>query len=269
MKIAIVTGPTRGIGREITFGLARHGFHVVAAGRSPKRLTELADQVHARGGSAESLVLDLASLTETETAARTFTASGRGVDLLVNNAGIGPTIRGVTEDGFEVHFGVNHLGHFSFTHHLGPSLHNGARIVQVVSSLHNVEGITFERLRKRTRGTGVTEYAVSKLANILFVRELARRHPEWNAYAAHPGFTDTAIIPWYVKPFVSRRLISPKEGAITPLWCATDAGLADESGAYYAGMQKRDPLPPARDDRLAEELWDRSELWCGIRPRHG
>lgn len=269
MKIAIVTGPTRGIGREISLGLAREGFHVVAAGRSRKRLVELVDQIEGEGGTGEPLDLDLASLAASEAAAREFVSGGRVVDVLVNNAGVGPAIRGLTEDGFDVRFGVNHLGHFNFTHHLGPSFRGGTRIVQVASSLHNAEGIDFEAVRKKARGTGVAQYAVSKLANILFVRELARRRPDLNAYAAHPGFTDTGIIPWYVKPFVSRRLIPPKEGASTPLWCATDTTLAGESGGYYARMERKSPLPTARDDRLAVELWDRSEIWCGIAPSHG
>jgi NAD(P)-dependent dehydrogenase (short-subunit alcohol dehydrogenase family) len=269
MEIAIVTGPTRGIGREISLGLAREGFHVVAAGRSQKRLEELVDQIKGQGGSSESLPLDLASLAATEASARDFVASGRVVDVLVNNAGIGPTTRGVTRDGFEAHFGVNHLGHFGFTHHLNQSFRPGTRIVQVVSSMHNVDYIDFDAMRRRTRGTGITEYAVSKLANILFVRELARRRPSWNAYAAHPGFTDTGIIPWYVRPFVSRRLISPREGALTPLMCATDPGLTGESGGYYARMKRGSPWPVAENDRLAAELWDRSEIWCGVAPRRG
>jgi NAD(P)-dependent dehydrogenase (short-subunit alcohol dehydrogenase family) len=269
MKIAIVTGPTRGIGREISLGMAQRGFHVVAAGRSEKRLAQLVAEIDDLGGSGEMLGLDLASLASTRDAARAFAASGRTTDVLVNNAGIGPTSRGLTVEGFEAHFGVNHLGHFSFTHHLGPTFREGTRIVQVVSALHNVEGIDFGRLTRRTWGTGVSEYAVSKLANILFVRELARRRPRLRAYAAHPGFADTGIIPWFVKPFVSRRLISAEEGAATPLWCATDAGLAGESGRYYARMERRDPRPVAQDDLLASELWERSEIWCGISPRHG
>jgi NAD(P)-dependent dehydrogenase (short-subunit alcohol dehydrogenase family) len=131
-----------------------------------------------------------------------------------------------------------------------------------------VQGIDFTRVTRPSRSLfGLDDYAVSKLANILFVFELARRQPAERAYAVHPGFVDTAIIPRYAKPFLRRSLISPEQGASTVVWCATDPGLADESGHYYREMRRIEPSPAAVDRGLAAELWARSEAWCGVTPQ--
>ena len=189
MKVAMVTGPNAGIGLEITRSLAKQDYHVVAAGRSEERIGPVVAEVEASGGSVEFLHLDLASLESARTAAKTFEQSGRTLDVLVNNAGIGVNRRGLTVDGFEVHFGINHLGHFMLTHHLRRAFQPGTRIVQVASSVHDrAKGIDFDRVQRKSSFMGLDEYAVSKLANILFVREMARRQPDWRLYAAHPAW---------------------------------------------------------------------------------
>jgi NAD(P)-dependent dehydrogenase (short-subunit alcohol dehydrogenase family) len=269
MKVALVTGPSSGIGRATSLELGRKGFHVVAAGRSEKRVAPLIDLIREEGGSAEFLHLDLASLESARDAAHMFAATGRELDVLVNNAGVGAT-KGITADGFELQFGVNHLGHFMLTHHLGRIFRPGTRIVVVTSSAHfRVDGIDFDKLQRRTRSLyGLDEYAVSKLANILFVRELAHRRPDWNAYAVHPGLTSTNIIPWYVRPFMRRRLLTPKQGAETVIWCASSDEVVEDSGLYYSHKTARPPSMTAQDDDLARELWERSEQWCGVAPQH-
>lgn len=268
MHVALVTGPNSGIGREIALGLSNQGYHVVAAGRSASRVGEVVSDIETAGGTAEFLQLDLSSLQSARDAALTFEKSGRKLDLLVNNAGIGVNRRGLTNEGFEVHFGINHLGHFMLTHHLRRSFRPGTRIVQVASSVHfRADGIDFDRLSRRSSFGGLNEYAVSKLANVLFVRELAKRQPEWLVYAAHPGLVDTPLIPVFMKPFLRGRLLTPEQGAETPLWCATSEDIADESGHYYARLARETPSAPARDDELAAELWRRSEEWCGVAPQ--
>lgn len=269
MSIALVTGASSGIGRATAAELARRGFHVVAAGRSERRTQAAIDEIGSEGGSVEYLHLDLASLDSVRQAARGFEESDRMLDVLVNNAGIGAT-RGVTEDGFEIHFGVNHLGHFMLTHHLRRTFRPRTRIVQVTSSVHfRAEGIDFDRLQEKSRSFyGLKEYAVSKLANVLFVAEMARMQPDWNLYAVHPGLTDTGIIPGYAKPFMRRRLLTPAQGAETVLWCATSDEVADESGLYYARRRARTPSEVARDEVLARDLWRRSEIWCDVAPLH-
>jgi NAD(P)-dependent dehydrogenase (short-subunit alcohol dehydrogenase family) len=267
MSVAVVTGASSGIGRVVAIELAQGGHHVVAAGRSRQRTEIVVDQIVTNGGSAEFLRLDLASLESARAAAITFEKTGRTVDVLVNNAGVGAT-RGVTEDGFEIHFGTNHLGHFMFTHHLRGTFRPGTRIVQVSSEVHRrAKGIEFDRVRTKSKTFfGLGEYAVSKLANVLFAREAARRQPDWNLYAVHPGLTDTNIIPAIARPFIGRRLLTPTQAADTVVWCATSEHLSEDSGLYYARRQSLAPSPQALDDGLAKELWARSEQWSGVAP---
>lgn len=269
MKVAVVTGASSGIGRATAIGLAGNGHHVVAAGRSPRRAQPVVDEIARRGGSAEFLQIDLASLESARNAAKTFEDTRRTVDVLVNNAGVGATW-GRTRDGFEIHFGTNHLGHFMFTHHLRRTFRPGMRIIQVSSEVHRrAPGIDFSRVRRRTRTFyGLGEYAVSKLANVLFVREMARRQPDWRVHAVHPGLTDTNIIPSIARPFIRGRLLNAEQAADTVIWCALSEDVSEESGQYYARREAIAPSAPALDDDLADELWSRSEQWCGMAPLH-
>jgi NAD(P)-dependent dehydrogenase (short-subunit alcohol dehydrogenase family) len=264
MPTALVTGPNSGIGRVTTLELGRRGDHVFAAGRSAARVEPVVASIRAAGGSAEFLELDLASMTSMRRAVTRVAESGRALDLVVNNAGIGVNRRGVTEDGFEVHFGINHLSHFLLTRELLPCLSPGARVVSLASAVHfRANGIDFDRMRRPTRLVGLAEYAVSKLANVLFIRELARRHPELRAYAVHPGLVRTPLIPAPIRFLSGRRMLTPEQGADTVLWCATAAEVGNESGHYYQNRAMTPPSALAQDDDLARELWDRSEAWCG------
>jgi len=264
----MITGPSSGIGKATALQMARKGFHVVAAGRSEERTTAVVDEITSAGGSGEFLHLDLASLESCRNAARRFEDSSRALDVLINNAGVGGE-RGLTKDGFEIQFGVNHLGHFMLTHHLRRTFHPGSRIVVVSSEVHRrAEGIDWEGV---TEGTGLLggwkEYGVSKLANILFARHLAQLQPDWRTYSLHPGLADTNIFPAIVKPFV-RDKKSPEVAAQTSVWCATSDEVAHQTGLYYAKCRVREPSAAARDDALAAELWSRSELWCGVAAQH-
>lgn len=269
METALVTGPSSGIGEATAMELAALGCHVVAAGRSEQRTRRVVEAIETAGGSAEYLQLDLASLDSVRQAARRFEDGGRTLDILVNNAGVGVG-RGVTADGFEIQFGVNHLGHFALTHFLRRTFRPGTRIVQLTSSAHfNAEGIDFDRVQRRTRSlVGWREYCVSKLANVLFVRELARRQPDWSTFAVHPGMTDTGIVPSWIRPVLRHRLFTPEQGADTVVWCATSSEVDADSGRYYRNRESRLPSELALDDGLARELWRVSELWCGVAPQH-
>jgi NAD(P)-dependent dehydrogenase (short-subunit alcohol dehydrogenase family) len=262
MPVALVTGPGSGIGRATAVGLGQAGFHVIAAGRYPERLEPVIGEIEAAGGTAEYLRLDLASLRSVREAARQVVRSGRPLEVLVNNAGIGVNRRGLTEDGFEVHFGINHLGHYLLTKELAPVLAAGARVVSLSSGMHyRADGIDLDRMRRPTRGIGVNEYAISKLANVLFIGELARRRSEVNAYAVHPGLVRTRIIPGPIRA-VTAGMLTPEQGADTVLWCATSEDVARESGLYYQQRTKVPPSLVAQDVDLARELWDRSSEWC-------
>jgi NAD(P)-dependent dehydrogenase (short-subunit alcohol dehydrogenase family) len=266
VSIALVTGPSSGIGRATAIELAKLGLHVIAAGRSEERTGVVVDAINSLGGSAEFLHLDLSSLDSARGAARRFVESGRRLDVLVNNAGVGGT-RGETEDGFEIHFGVNHLGHFMLTHHLGPALHQHSRIVVVSSEAHRrATGIDFDRVQHRSRAIGgLADYATSKLANILFARHLPLATPARNTYSLHPGVVDTNIFPPFTR-FLFRGRITPEEGAMTSVWCATSPDVTDETGLYYSRQEVREPSATAGDEALAAELWARSAQWCGIDP---
>jgi NAD(P)-dependent dehydrogenase (short-subunit alcohol dehydrogenase family) len=266
MDTALITGPSSGIGRATAIEMGRRGFHVVAAGRSEERTRPVVDQIVGEGGSARFLQLDLASLESARDAAVEIEAGGHSLQILFNNAGVGGG-RGQTRDGFEMQFGVNHLGHFMLTHHLRNVLAAGSRIVVVSSEAHRrSRGIDFERVQGKTRSLiGWEEYATSKLANILFARRLASLRPDVHTYAVHPGVVDTAIFPRFTSLLFRNRL-TPEEGAATGVWCATSPETGDQSGGYYSRKKEREPSAVARDDALATALWQWSETWCRIAP---
>ena len=165
-------------------------------------------------------------------------------------------------------FGVNHLGHFAFTMALLDRLISSqARIVNVASDAHyGAKGIDFDRLRRPARGiTGMAEYSVSKLCNVLFTQELARRLAGTGvtSYALHPGVVASDIwrrVPWPIRPLITRRMLTVEQGARTSLYCATSPEVADVSGRYYDDCAEREPSPVATAD-LAGELWQRSDAW--------
>lgn len=263
----MITGPSSGIGLASALEMARRGYHVVAAGRSKERTMKVVHSIRDNGGSAEFIYLDLASLESCARAAREFARSGRSLDILINNAGVGGQ-RGLTRDGFEINFGVNHLGHFLLTNGLFGTFRPGMRIVVVSSEMHRrVNGIAFGELRDKSGLLdALPAYAASKLANILFARHLARLRPDLRTYSLHPGLADTNIFPPIARPFF-RNKEPASEAARTSVWCATSDDVANQTGLYYTRMQIREPSAAAQDDDLARELWERSESWCGVTHR--
>jgi retinol dehydrogenase-12 len=269
----LVTGGNTGIGRATATALARAGGRVFIACRSAAAGETAADAIKAAAGSQDVrlLPLDLASLASVRDCAAAFLARDEPLHVLVNNAGIGGQ-RGLTADGFELHFGVNHLGHFALTALLlerlkasGP----GARVVSVSSDAHYAApGIDFDALRRRTSFTGQREYAVSKLCNVLFAQEFARRvgAGEVSAYALHPGVVASDIwrrVPQPARAFIKRRMLTVDEGAVTSVYCATSAAVAGESGLFYDTCAVRAPNKVATPE-LAELLWKYSSEWTGL-----
>ena len=272
----LVTGGNTGIGRATATALARQRGRVYVACRSAAAGEAAVSAIKAETGSATVwlLPLDLASLASARSCAGRFLALDEPLHVLVNNAGVGGQ-RGLTADGFEVHFGVNHLGHFALTMLLldrlkasGP----GARVVNVSSEVHySAPGIDFEAVRRRTRSmAGMREYAVSKLSNVLFSQELARRLGGTEAgvtsYSLHPGVVASDIwrrVPQPARSLITRRMLTTELGAVTSLYCATSAAVATESGRYYDKCAAREPNPAATPE-LAELLWNRSAEWTGV-----
>jgi retinol dehydrogenase-12 len=272
-RVYLVTGANSGIGLVTARELARRGAAVILACRSPERAEPALARLRAElpGAALELLSLDLASLDSVRRAADAFLAQGRPLQGLVNNAGVAGQ-RGITEDGFELTFGVNHLGHFLLTLLLLPRLveSSPARVVNVSSKAHyDAKGIDFGRLREPTRTTvGLSEYAVSKLANVLFTRELARRleGAGVTTYALHPGVVATDVwrrIPFPFDALIKAFMIGPEEGARTTLHCAAAPELAEVSGRYYDACEEKRPSARALDDALARELWAKSLEWTG------
>jgi retinol dehydrogenase-12 len=268
----LVTGGNTGIGLATATALAARGGRVHLACRSrQKGDAAVAGIVAATGNDAvRFLQLDLADLAAVRAAAAEFRTLAEPLHVLINNAGIGGQ-RGLTRDGFELMFGVNHLGHFAFTTALFDCLTaSGARIVNVSSDAHfQARGIDFAALRRPTRAiTGMPEYAVSKLCNVLFSQELARRLDGTGvtSYALHPGVVASDIwrrVPWPVRPLMTRRMLSTEEGALTSLYCATAPELAALSGRYYEACLDRDPSPVATPE-LGKLLWEQSETWASV-----
>ncbi len=191
--------------------------------------------------------------------------------MLINNAGLAGQ-RGLTKSGFELAFGTNHLGHFLLTLLLAPRLRAapGSRIVTVASQAHyDVGGIDFDAIRRPTRSiTGLPEYCVSKLANVLFSSELARRlGPSGvHSYALHPGVVASDVwrrVPWPIRPLMKRRMLSNEEGARTTLYCATSTEVADRSGRYYDDCKEKAPSAAAQNIELAARLWATSAEHTG------
>ena len=266
----LVTGGNTGIGRATVAGLARRGGRVYLACRSPEKgRAAVADIVAATGNEAVAFVLlDLADLASVRRCAEEFEALGEPLHVLINNAGVGGQ-RGITADGFELAFGVNHLGHFALTAALLDRLAASApaRVVTVSSDSHyQARGVDFEAVRRPTASiTGLPEYAVSKLCNVLFSAELARRAQARGitTYAVHPGTVASDIwrrVPWPVRPLIKLRMISPEDGAKTSLYCATSTSVAAASGRFYDNCREREPSAVATPD-LARVLWEHSQAW--------
>jgi len=272
-KTAIITGANTGIGRVTALALAQAGMHVVLAGRSQERTQPVLSEIESKGGAASFLALDLGDLESVRACAASFVATGRPLHTLVNNAGLAGQ-RGLSKQGFELAFGTNHLGHFLFTQLLLPTMRKSAqptqepkpRIVNVSSASHyKAKGIDFGVLQQATRSTtGLPEYEVSKLANVLFAKELARGRAGAGitSVSLHPGVVASDVwrgVPWPVRGLIKLFMISNEEGARTSIHCALSPAVED--GAYYDKEKVKKPSRHALDEALARDLWSRSEAW--------
>jgi NAD(P)-dependent dehydrogenase (short-subunit alcohol dehydrogenase family) len=271
-KSFLITGANTGIGRATAHGLAERGASVVFAGRSEAKTRPVIEQIGAQTGNRalRYLALDLGDLDSVRACAESFLATGEPLHGLINNAGLAGR-RGLTESGFELAFGTDYVGPFLLTALLLDRLADSrpARIVNVASDAHyNAKGIDFDAVRQPTRSiTGMPEYSVAKLANVLHAQELARRidGAGVSSYALHPGVIASDIwrsVPWPIRPPIKLRMRPPEQGAQTSLHCATSPQVAGESGCYYEDCRRKDPSGVATPE-LAAELWERTAEWAG------
>ena len=273
----LVTGANTGIGRATVEALAARGASVVLAARSEERTRPVLEALASKHpGAATFLSLDLADLASVRRAAETFLASGRPLDVLINNAGLAGT-RGMTRDGFDMTIGTNHLGPFLLTELLLPRLLEAGqgRIVNVSSRAHRrVRRIDWDDFRRPAGTTGdlLVRYGLSKLMNILHARELGRRleGTRVTTCSLHPGGVASEIwreLPQPFRAILNLLLLSNEEGARTSVYCATSPDLSAVSGGYF------ERCGPARTSALAEDRELASELFAwseeAIRSVHG
>lgn len=267
----LITGANTGIGRVTANALAARGAEVIIAGRSQAKTQPVVDEIIGKGGKARFVALDLAELASVRRCAAQLLDEGVRLRGLINNAGMAG-LRGLSGDGFELTFATNHLGHYLLTRSLLPCLQAPARIVNVSSEAHyRPTELRWEALTEPTKTrTGFPEYGVSKLCNVLFTKELARRlaDQEITAFAVHPGVVATEVwrqVPAPLRWVIKRFMLSPEQGARSTIAAATEPELVAHSGAYLDwNCRVRPPSKLAEDRELARELWSRSARWVGL-----
>ncbi|XP_036928586.1 dehydrogenase/reductase SDR family member 13-like [Acanthopagrus latus] len=281
-KTVIITGGNTGIGKATALHLAQRGARVILACRNRDKAESAIADIQQETGSTDVLYmqLDLASLKSVRCFAETFLKSESRLDLLINNAGL--VADGRTEDGFGIQFGVNHLGHFLLTCLLLERLKEagGGRVVTVSSMAHRWGHVDFEALAANKHlGTGryswqfFAAYCSSKLCNVLFTHELAKRLKGTNVtcYSVHPGVVRTQLSRhvslWqkvFIEPIAQLLFLDPQDGAQTTLHCCLQQGIEPLSGRYFSCCAVQEVGARARDDTVARKLWEVSEMYCGL-----
>ena len=275
-KVVVITGGNTGIGKEAAVGLASLGAQVVITSRNEERGRAARQEIAERSGndSVDVMPLDLASFRSIRSFAADALDRFDHLDVLVNNAGLILHRRAETQEGFEETFGVNHLGHFLLTDLLLERLRASApaRVVVVSSDAHKGarQGLDFDDLQAEHKYKWMDAYNKSKLANIYFTRELARRLDGTGVTvnALHPGFVRSefgrggdlgGIYGWGIKYLASPFAISPEKGARTTIYLASSPDVGGVSGGYFFKSKLSTPSAVAQDDDAASRLWDASE----------
>jgi len=291
-KTCVITGASAGLGRESARALATTGAHVILAARNVAALRDAQDWIRSEvpAASTSIVALDLTSLASVRTAAAAVRDLAPQIHVLMNNAGVMFTPFGRTADGFEIHFGTNHLGHYALTRLLSPHLAEGGRIVILSSDGHRMSDVDLDDPNwERREYDKFAAYGASKTANVLHMVDLDRRMRDRGvrAYAVHPGVVATSLArhmsradferltrlepadPGHAKVDVRRDFLMPEQGAATQVWAAVSPELDDTGSVYLADCRIRDDVAPyAMDDAHAAELSQLSEKLCdaGIHP---
>ncbi|KAF5281074.1 hypothetical protein FQR65_LT14870 [Abscondita terminalis] len=288
-KTVIVTGSNTGIGKCTVQDLYKRGARVIMACRNVEKANESANDIKSNCEGQDNLgeigvvQLDLCSLESVRECASKLLESERRIDILINNAGVMMCPQSKTADGFETQFGTNHLGHFLFTLLLLPRIIESpsARIVNLSSRAHTSGNINFDDLNyEKRKYSALQAYSDSKLANVLFTKELARRLQEANienvkVYSLHPGVINTELgrhldntyfkgVHWTFSVLFGKFLKTPEQGAQTSIHCAVDENAGNETGLYYSDCKVKKPVNKAERVEDAQKLWEMSVNFVGL-----
>jgi NAD(P)-dependent dehydrogenase (short-subunit alcohol dehydrogenase family) len=276
-KVCVVTGATAGIGKETALALAKMGATVVIIARDRTKAARTVDEIKEASGNSnvEWVLADFASLAAVRAGAAEIARRYGAIQVLVNNAGVANKYRTLSADGFELTFAVNHLASFLFTRELLPLLRAGApsRVVIVASGAERHGPIDFDDLESEKNYRGFAVYGKTKLMNVLFTYELSARLAGTGVTAncLHPGAVATDMLrqlPRWLYALISPFLISPAQGAATPVFLATSPAVEGVSGGYYEKGKAQRSSPRSYDVEARKRLWELSEaLVDGTRPR--
>ena len=270
-KVIVLTGGTSGIGQVAAVELARRGARIILIARDRARAAQALAAITGAGPAAahRAVYADLANIAQTRRVAAEILAAEPRIDVLINNAGALFNRRQLSPDGLEMTFAVNHMAYFVLTEALMPTLMRSgpARIVNTASAAHRGAKLDFDDLQSEHAYSGFQVYGRSKLCNILFTRELARRlqGSGVTANSLHPGFVATRFgdrsggLLQAVMPIAKLGAISPSKGAETIVYLASSPEVAAVSGLYFYRSRPETPTPEAQDDVAAARLWAESE----------
>ena len=271
MTLVVLTGATRGIGQAAALELSRRGAELAIVGREPERVSEVAREAHGTGGGApvHEHVADLTSMAQVRALGDELLARYQHIDVLANNAGALFATRAVTSEGFERTFALNHLAPFLLTNLLLERL-RGGHVVTTASDAHTSGRLDLRDMQSERSYAAMRVYGTTKLCNILFTRELARRVPDVHATCFHPGVVRTGFGKnengiWKLLTTVGGPFFrSPARGARSLVWLALSADAASLNGAYVEDEKVVAPSAQAQDDTLAAQLWGQSSELVGL-----
>ena len=271
MTLVLLTGATRGIGQAAAVELARRGAEVAIVGRDAERVKAVAAAAAAAGAGAavHEHIADLTLMSEVRALAEEARGRYEHIDVLANNAGALFASRKVTSEGFEQTFALNHLAPFLLTSLLRDRL-EGGRVVTTASDAHKSGLLDLGDLQSEKSYSAMRVYGTSKLCNILFTRELARRAPELHANCFHPGVVRTGFGKnengiWRVLTTLGGPFFrSPQRGARSLVWLAVSDRAGALTGEYVQDEKVLAPSAQAQDETLAEGLWERSAQLVGL-----
>jgi NAD(P)-dependent dehydrogenase (short-subunit alcohol dehydrogenase family) len=273
-KTVVITGATSGIGEVAADRLAAKGARIVFIARDKARGEETLKHLHAiaPGAAHAAYYADLSRISEMKRVSAEIAAAEPKIDVLINNAGALFNTRKVSADGLEMTFAVNHMAYFVVTNQLLPRMGEGARIVSTSSDAHKGAKLNFDDLQSERGYSGFGVYGRSKLCNILFTRELARRIKGTGVTAncLHPGFVATrfgdqsgGIVSFAVRA-AKNFALTPEQGAETIIYLASSPDVADVTGGYFYKSKIATPTKEAQNDADAKRLWDVSAKISGV-----